>query len=166
MEIPSRLRLRPQYQGYIIPYTTFIHPVTRVPDFKINDERQRHRCILYRRCAMCGEKMKKLIRFIGGEDLCTEPRRLAVDAGMHPECGRYAWNVWPYSVHGRGHAAYWLEIPGAVMETFREIPTEPVEAIYMITTDSYKPVRWNGNLFGKPSKALAVQARRFDAPAE
>lgn len=104
IKIPARMRKNPVYKGYVVSYTTFIDR-DGVPDFKINDEVKRTKCVLHGRCAMCGEKLGKRIAFIGGP-ASIEEGKLFIDAGMHPDCAKYAWDVCPYIVMGTGHATF------------------------------------------------------------
>src|SRR5881394_322594 len=138
VRIPQRLKKRPKYHGMAIPYTTWIHPVTGIPDFKVNDEKRRLCVIRDRGCAMCGERMNELICFIGGsEGICDG--KLFIDAGMHPACARYAWQVCPYIVYGRTHAP----VPyyeGAVIHVFRDAPISKPTAMGLLTTNTYQPV--------------------------
>jgi len=132
IKIPRRMRSRPMFMGMAVPYTTYIDPKTGVPDFKINEEGARRRCIFFSLCAMCGHSLGRNIAFIGGPG-SIEQGQLFVDAGMHVECARYAWQVCPYIVYGKGHAQFRQDHGGIVVE-FREIPTEAPERMGMIIT--------------------------------
>ncbi len=102
IEIPSKLRQRPKFKGLPIPYTTFISP-EGVPDFKVIDEYSRLLCIERRKCALCGQELKKNkpIVFIGGDKSCDAGNFL--DPAMHEECALYAIKVCPYLVGTHSH---------------------------------------------------------------
>lgn len=137
--IPSRMRRLPRFMGMPIPYSTWIHPETHVPDFKTNDEHKRRRCVARRLCAMCGERMNQKIAFIGGPGSIEDGQHF-MDAGMHPSCAEFAWLVCPYIVMGRGHAKTHKIDPRAAVEVFRNIPTEPPERMGMMITTDYEIV--------------------------
>lgn len=161
IKIPQRLRKRPKYQGMVIPYTTFIDPQTKIPDFKVNDERKRLRVILEGRCALCGEKLNNKIVFIGGISLCEGA--LAVDAGMHPACAQYAWEVCPFIVYGRGHATFYKDHGPTTVVRQLGVPDPPPAKMGMMTTDRYDIVqdRKTRYVYAKPGKAISVVWRTY-----
>jgi hypothetical protein len=161
--IPSRMRKRPRFQGMVIPFTTWIHPKTHVPDFKVNDEQKRMFCITRRKCAMCGERLNKQIVFIGGPSMIEEGA-LAIDVGMHPECARYAWHVCPFMITGRGHSEHIRDHSDAgIVLHWNEIATStaPPERMAMLTTESYEVVPVRGQLFVRPGPAVNIEWRRY-----
>jgi hypothetical protein len=161
IKIPQRLRKRPRFSGYVISYTTWVHPQTHVPDFKVNDETKRTRCIERGLCAMCGERLNREIVFIGGASLCNGA--LAVDAGMHPGCADYAWNVCPYIVTGRGHNPN-PKLHGDGKTVFQidlGIPDPPPDRMGKMLTYSYEKVEQGGKLFARPGPPIAVEWREF-----
>lgn len=95
IQIPSRLRQRPRFQGLPIPFTTLITK-TGIPDFKVIDEDNRIFCIDRRHCALCGQSIsdKQLVVFVGGENSCTNGK--FVDPGCHEDCVVYATKVCPF----------------------------------------------------------------------
>lgn len=156
IKIPIRMRKRPRFAGMPIPYTTWIDD-KGIPDFKINDERLRRKVIAQRRCAMCGERMNAQIVFIGGPG-SVEQGQLFVDAGMHPACARYAWDVCPYIVYGKGHAKLhrdvWADFErGQMVFELQEIPTDKPDRMGMLTTDGYTVVDPNGRFVVRANKA-------------
>lgn len=157
--IPSRMRKLPRYQGYVIPYTTWIEPSTGIPDFKTNDELRRQKVIKQRRCAVCGDRMNLEIAFIGGPG-SIEKGQMFVDAGMHPACAEYAWNVCPYIVYGRGHAV--LRGLDERKYLLREIPTGKMERMGMMITRSYT-IFYDpkGQMFVKAGPPTSVKWRTY-----
>ncbi len=162
--IPARMRRLPRFHGMPIPYSTWIHPVSGVPDFKVNDESRRLRCIAKRRCAMCGETMNQEIAFIGGPG-SIEQSQLFMDAGMHPACAFFAWKVCPYIVLGRGHAKTHKVDPRAALVVHAGIPTEPPERMGLMLTRSYSVVRQSDSVYVKAGPAESVIWRTYERSA-
>lgn len=92
MEVPARAKDRPTYKGLLVPYT--VRWYGDVPDFKIPDARKIKRCVLERRCGLCGKHMDREVVFIGGE--LSIQNRLFTDPAMHEACARYAMTVCPF----------------------------------------------------------------------
>lgn len=159
--IPARMRRLPRFLGMPIPYSTWVHPETGIPDFKINDEKRRVRCIQKRRCAMCGQLMACVIAFIGGPG-SIEHGQLFMDAGMHPACARFAWDVCPYIVLGRGHAKTHKVDPRAEVKVFRAIPSEPPDRMGMMTTATYTTLVHDGSLLVKAGPPETVEWRTYE----
>jgi len=90
-----RWRYRPEYKGYIIPYTTLIDD-KGVPNFQAIDQEKVLDCIMNQKCGVCGQSLRgeQWIAFIGG-DKCAQNFAF-VDPGMHPECAYYAAETCPY----------------------------------------------------------------------
>lgn len=95
IEMPSKLRQRPKFHGFPIPFTTFVG-VDGVPDFKVVNEDNRMLCIQHRRCGLCGQDLSRTKEcvFIGGEGSCTSG--YFIDPAMHEECAIYATKVCPF----------------------------------------------------------------------
>lgn len=90
----------PYYKGLPIPFTTLIDE-NGVPNFQAIDSAKVLRCILERRCGVCGEEIEDgWVAFIGGE-LCSE-NLVFIDPGMHPECAYYAAETCPYLKNADG----------------------------------------------------------------
>lgn len=162
VHIPVRMRRLPRYQGMPIPYSTWVHPETKIPDFKVNDETRRLRCIRKRLCALCGEHMNEKIAFIGGPG-SIERGQLFMDAGMHPACAMFAWNVCPYIVLGKGHAKTHKIDPRAQVEVFADIPTTKPERMGMLITSNYDVVESPHGLVVQAGPAESVVWRDFKA---
>lgn len=93
MEMPERLRRRPQFKGYPVPYIVLIRP-DGTPDFRVANEERRDEVIGRRLCHLCGEPLGWWIAFIGGPSAIAQ--RLFYDPAMHPECARYAVVACPF----------------------------------------------------------------------
>lgn len=161
-KIPQRLRKMPRYQGYVVPYTTWTD-ADGIPDFKVNDEARRQKVIGERRCSLCGEKLNTKIAFIGGPRSVNEGA-LYVDAGMHPACAEYAWNVCPFLVYGKGHSKHTKDHSSSgIVIMLGEVETSPPERMGMIITSSYTVViRTSDNYpFVKAGPAESVVWREF-----
>jgi len=95
IEVPSKLRQRPKFHGFPIPFTTFVG-ADGVPDFKVVNEDNRMLCIEHRRCGLCGQELSRTKEcvFIGGDGSCTSG--YFIDPAMHEECAIYATKVCPF----------------------------------------------------------------------
>lgn len=99
--IPPRLQTMPQHMGLPIPYSTFTHPVTGVPDFKVTDHEKWKNCAYQNRCGLCGQPNPDFKYFIGGG--ASLESGFFYDPPMHEECARYAAAVCPFIAHGKGY---------------------------------------------------------------
>lgn len=100
MSIPDRMARRPKdRRGYPIPFANWIK-ADGEPDFRILDQAAVGRCIRYRLCGLCGERMGSHVFFIGG-DSCV---RFGVfyDPPMHRDCAIFALATCPHLARIKG----------------------------------------------------------------
>jgi hypothetical protein len=93
--IPEKLKGRPIYKGFPIPFTVYINK-DGVPDFRVVDEKNRMQCMENELCSLCGQPLVKPYVFIGGPK--STENRTYVDGPMHEECALYATKVCSYLV--------------------------------------------------------------------
>lgn len=65
-----------------------------VPDFAALDSVRARNLGRERSCALCGQKMRGVFAFIGGEN--TIANSMFIDGPMHHDCAMYAFVVCPY----------------------------------------------------------------------
>ena len=100
-ETPARLCNRPRDErGYVIPFVTYVHPETGLPDFRVLCLDRLGRCLPRRLCGMCGQPLGKHIFFIGGP-LCVS-NGYFYDPPMHRECALYALQACPHLARAKG----------------------------------------------------------------
>lgn len=99
--IPDRLRNRPKFNGYVIPFSVLIKRNGK-PDFKVTDHAQWQRCITEKLCGVCGQPMVGTMFFIGGENSLASG--MFFDPAMHEECARYSFAVCPFLIGNRDYA--------------------------------------------------------------
>ena len=92
MNVPKLARKRPLYRGLVVPYSVMWYD--GVPDFKVADPAAVERCIVDRRCGLCGVPIAGDLCFTGGE--LSIRNRLFTDPAMHESCARYAHTVCPF----------------------------------------------------------------------
>ncbi len=92
-EVPERLKDRPIYKGYIVPYVTMLDTQGN-PDFRVNNTVKNKECYEERKCGLCGKDLKGWIAFIGG-DLAMK-NEIFSDPPMHEDCARYAAQTCPF----------------------------------------------------------------------
>lgn len=80
-------------RGYPIPY--FVPFVNGKPDFRYQDPKKRSACLLYKKCAICGNRLFAAdFWFIcGPQGLKNEVHS---DAPMHEACAEFSINVCPH----------------------------------------------------------------------
>ena len=97
MNVPRLARKRPVYRGMVVPFSVMWYD--GVPDFKVADPRAVERCIIERKCGLCGERIEtRDVVFTGGE--LSIRNRLFTDPAMHEACARYAHFACPF-LNGR-----------------------------------------------------------------
>lgn len=94
--IPHRMRTLPlDPRGYPIPYIVF-RDRNGDPHFTINDGRVRLRCLLQRRCGICGKKINGPVWFVGGPLSAFHPHGAYAEGPLHENCAEYALKVCPW----------------------------------------------------------------------
>ena len=109
MEQPERLKRRPQYKGFPIPFTTMVGP-DGVPHFKVTDLDAWRICVAELRCALCAEDLDYWVWYLGSREHVK--RETFVDMAMHQDCAEYAATVCPYIAHGRAYGNHIEPIEG------------------------------------------------------
>jgi hypothetical protein len=99
IEMPRRLRQRPRYRGYPVPYLAAVSG--GIPDFRAPDPQRWQTCVMARVCGLCGQDLQRSAWFIGGP-LCAE-NRVFVDPAMHEDCAEYALRVCPFLAIPKAH---------------------------------------------------------------
>lgn len=94
--VPRRMRTLPlDPRGYPIPYIV-LRDRNGDPHFTINDSRVRLRCVLQRRCGICGKKINGPVWFVGGPLSAFHPHGAYSDGPLHDDCAEYALKVCPW----------------------------------------------------------------------
>lgn len=94
--LPKRMRaLQKDSRGYPTPFI-ILRDSTGKPCFTINDSLRVVRCLVEKRCPICGYRLDKTIWFVGGPMSALHPNGAYLDTGMHYECMEYALQVCPY----------------------------------------------------------------------
>jgi hypothetical protein len=102
MEEPARLRERPHWGHFPIPFVTHVEVGGR-PDFRVHDDERRFECALHRLCQLCGKPLiLEPTVFVG-----QHPQRLTFgEPPMHESCFEFAWKVCPW-LAGAGWSDRW-----------------------------------------------------------
>lgn len=100
MTITERLKGRPVYQGFVIPYSILV--VNGIPDFKTSDSERWLECATKRLCAICGARLDYWAWYIGSDTAADAG--LFIDLGMHEECAFYSASVCPFIACGKEYA--------------------------------------------------------------
>lgn len=100
VEIPERLRRRPlDSHGRPLAWVLGVDG-NGEPMQGVNDADKVFRCIIERRCGLCGEPLGWWVAFIGDDESVRQ--RVFVEPPMDPECARYALTACPYLAAGAG----------------------------------------------------------------
>lgn len=99
---PERLRERPHWGRFPIPFVTLVNELGR-PDFRVHDDDKRFECALNRLCQLCGKPLiLEATVFV-----TLNPTRLTFgEPPMHESCFEYAWEVCPW-LAGAGWSGRW-----------------------------------------------------------
>lgn len=101
MTMTERLKDRPKYGEYVIPYTVVV--INGVPDFRVTDMERWEECVVGKLCAICGGPLDYWVWYIGGKN-CADSG-LYFDLAMHEECCFYAASVCPFLAAGRDYSS-------------------------------------------------------------
>jgi len=111
VEMPERLKARPQWKGMAVPFTTLIGLQDGVPNFKVTDRVAWDICIEEKLCALCGQPNDYWVWYIGSVQHMT--REVVFDLGMHEDCARYAAVTCPYIAFGKAYGDHIKPTKGA-----------------------------------------------------
>lgn len=111
IEMPDRLKRRPQWRGMAVPFTTLISLVDNVPNFKVTDRGAWDLCIDEKLCALCGERNEYWVWYIGSAHHLA--KEVVFDLGMHQECALYAAVTCPYIALGKAYGDHCRPSKGA-----------------------------------------------------
>jgi hypothetical protein len=101
VEVPKRLKANRVFAGMPVPFT-FLW-VDGKPDFTVVDREPWLRCVKYKLCGLCGQKLGLSgMWFIGGPG--SMQSRLFFDPPMHRECAEYALKVCPFLATPRDYS--------------------------------------------------------------
>lgn len=96
--IPSRmLHLSLSPEGFPIPH--FVPIINGKPEFRGMDGDHLRRCVMYKICWLCGQKMGKYITFVIGP-MCAVNRNSA-EPPCHSDCAEYAVKACPFLTQPR-----------------------------------------------------------------
>lgn len=94
--LPSRMLALPlDARGYPVPY--FVEWVDGKPDFRLVDHQKVIKCVVKRRCFICGEPLGKYMAFVSGPS--STLHRVSHEPPSHVECAEYAVRVCPFMVN-------------------------------------------------------------------
>lgn len=157
IEIPRRLRARPKWRGFPVPYLVLF--IDGTPDFRITDDKKWDNVVNFRLCQLCGEKLGVHIFFIGGPK--THESRLFYDPPMHKDCAEYAVKVCPFLARTEWeYSTRPLPEGGYRVETVNECDRVRPEKMGLFRTDGYKVVQVQAG--GKTSRQLFLKANPFN----
>ena len=120
MTISDRLKDRPRWGEYAIPYTVVV--VDGKPDFRVTDTEMWWRCIREKLCAICGGRLDYWVWYVGG-GACAE-QGLYFDLAMHEECCFYSAAACPFLAEGRDYShrgTEHVEVAGYVKEVRHDV---------------------------------------------
>jgi hypothetical protein len=98
MDVPERMKNRPQYKGVYIPYLTEIAE-DGAPLFKQVDPEKTWEVKRDGKCALCGEKLDYWKAFMVNKQEAES--RIVFENPNHEDCLRYAFNVCPWLYYSR-----------------------------------------------------------------
>jgi hypothetical protein len=150
---PSRIaRMAVDERGYPIPYFALVKD--GVPNLLVVDRDKWARCIIEKRCWVCGEKLDTLIAFVGGP-MCMK-HRVFSDAGMHRDCAEYAMQVCPMLAAPKYGYAQTPAIDGVDMNT-QDVSMERPDKHGVGITASFDVIRNGGGYSIKAGPWLSLQ---------
>jgi len=140
--IPIRLVGTPTTQGMVVPFVTLAHRDRSRPVWGKLDPTRLREVLQHRLCQICGQPLTDpVVLYLRPADYL---RGIAVEPGLHPECGLYSRQVCPmlsgavdrYNPHPTYHrctdptctCARWVEPEPAPGEAVRD--GQPAEAWY------------------------------------
>lgn len=107
-EMPERLKGRPRYGEYVIPYSVVV--IDGVPDFRVTNMEHWFECIRRKLCAICGQPLEYWVWYLGGPS-CVEGD-VYFDLGMHEECCFYSAAVCPFLAGEKDYSKRPYQLPG------------------------------------------------------
>jgi hypothetical protein len=143
-EIPATLQHRPLWNGFVIPFSTYVTPEGK-PDFKVTDQEAWIRCARYRLCGICGQKLFAEMFFIGGE--ASMESGLFFDPPMHEACARYSFSVCPFLSGKKGYANLQNMEGIADLHVDTNMPTEKPKRMGLLRCSGYQLVNANGSIY-------------------
>ncbi|MFF0532842.1 hypothetical protein ACFYT3_31265 [Nocardia amikacinitolerans] len=91
--IPVRLADQPKAAGMVVPFLTLAHRDRSGPVWGKLDPARLQSTLLHKLCQICGDPLgERVVVYIRPSDYL---RGIAVEPGMHPECGLYSRRVCP-----------------------------------------------------------------------
>lgn len=94
--IPKRMRgLGRDARGYPIPFI-LLRDTDGKAHFTINDTSRARRCVLEKRCPICGNRLEQPLWLVGGPKSAFHEHGAYFDTAMHHDCMTYALQVCPY----------------------------------------------------------------------
>jgi hypothetical protein len=94
--MPRRIRsLQRDARGYPLPFIV-LRDTDGVGHLAVNDETRWKRCVIQRRCPICGNRLDRVMWLVGGALSAFHERGAYRDSGMHQDCMEYALVVCPY----------------------------------------------------------------------
>jgi hypothetical protein len=82
-------------RGYPVPFNV-LRDLDGKPHFAANDSAKALRCLMERRCAICGSRLGRDMWFVGGPLAALHEDGVYIDTPLHYECMTYALRVCPY----------------------------------------------------------------------
>lgn len=127
--IPERLKSRPLYRGYVVPYSVLVDDQGRA-DFRVTDMDKWSECAKLKLCALCGQKLDYWVWYIGGPS-CAESG-VYFDLALHEECCFYAAKVCPFLMGAREYSERPAKVAreGYRTEVREDVPVAMPSALY------------------------------------
>ena len=115
--IPERLKSRPVWRGFVVPYTVAVDTEGKV-DFRVTDMDHWYRCVKEKLCSICGEPLDYWVWYVGGGS-CNDSG-VYFDLAMHEECCFYSASVCPFLMGGREYSNHAITLAGYQKEVVRQ----------------------------------------------
>ncbi len=127
------------HRGYPIPFLM-------MPDQQIMiDGNKMKRCVLEKRCMICGQKLANKKWFIGGQ--ASAQNRLFTDPAMHEECARYALRVCPFLSKSDMKYRTTYDKDATLYTNPKYVRPDRSPTQVLMQTTGFKPIGWQDKVY-------------------
>jgi len=163
--LPSNMRDLPvDTRGYPIPF--FVQWIDGVPEFRLANRGNLHRCVLLKLCWVCGKPLgNRLVAFTIGP-MCAI-NRISSEPPQHPECAEFSARACPFLINPRMRRRE-DNLPEKQEPAGLMLEHNPGVTLVWITRRWNVVHELNGDLFeiGTPTKALWYKEGRAASRSE